>query len=350
MNNLTICVPYAPHHSDVVKEAIASVKAQTIPCELIVYSDDDMKGAGYARNRALERVTSFFCAFLDADDVIDPHFAEISMGVFTQYAETGKSDPRYVYTDWHGVDNVVHKAPEPCQAWTESTFHLVTTVLPTHAVRAIGGFDEVMTGVEDADFYVRLRLSGLCGIHVNAPLVTYRAGGRRSIIARASGQEAHAKQYMSNRYGGYNLMGCCGDNAQHPLAPENEPESGDVLAQAQWHGNRRQLGYESGRLYPRTSYPKMLYISPADLNAAPHMWKAVGTPMQASNGVILLPQYAAQSSMMDWKDTVGAIFGGGQAPQPPANPIEYKPHVAGRSKASVVAKAQEWTKVEGSLD
>lgn len=348
MSNLTIIIPVGPLHNHIFHEAVLSVTAQTLPCEYLVIDDPQGWGAGWARNCGLKSVKTEYVSFLDADDVIDPHFAEITLSILAQYADTGKTDPRYIYTDWHGIDNVVHKAPEPCQAWTESTFHLVTTVLPTHAVRTIGGFDEVMTGVEDADFYVRLRLSGLCGIHVNAPLVTYRAGGQRSVQARASGQESIAKQYMTNRYGGYSLMGCCGNNDQHPLTPENEPESGDVLAQAQWHGNRRQLGHASGRLYPRTSYPKLLYVHPEDVKNAPHFWKAVQSPMQASNGVILQPQYAAQSSAMDWKDTVNAIFGGGQAPQPPSKPIEYKPNTPGLKKGDTLKKAAEWTKVEGS--
>ena len=135
-------------------------------------------------------------------------------------------------------------------------------------------------------------------------------------------------------------MGCCGDNTQHPLTPENEPLPGDVLAQAQWHGNRRETGRATGRLYQRTSYPKMLYVNPDDVNAAPHLWKAVQSPMQASSGIVLQPQYAAQASTTDWKDTVNALFGGGPIPQAPSKPVEYNPNTAGLKKADVLAKAK----------
>jgi len=336
---LSIIIPIGPYHKSIVHDAIASAHAQTIPCEVIVIEDTESKGAGFARNRGLDRATSDHVTFLDADDIIDPRFAEICLGILGQYTSSGKTDARYAYTDWQGAANGVHKAPAPCQVWTENTFHLVTTVLPTHYARLIGGFDEVMTGVEDADFYVRLRIAGLCGLHVEAPLVHYRAGGQRSITARASGQEALAKQYMTNRYGGFNLMGCCGDSTQHPLTPDNEPESGDVLAQAQWQGNRRQLGLATGRMYLRTSYPKLLYMAPADIAAAPHMWKRVDAPLQASNGVVLQPQYAAQSQDMPWQQTMDAVFGGGQ-PQTPSKPIEYKPNTPGLKKADVLKKAQ----------
>ena len=340
-NLLSIIICYAPYHASIVHEAIASANAQTLPCEVIVIDDSAGKGAGHARNRGLERAASNYVTFLDADDIIDPHFAEICLGVLSQYADIHDDVyNRYVYTDWHGVGNVVHKAPEKCQVWTEGTSHLVTTVIPTIAARRIGGFDEVMTGVEDADFYVRLRLSGLCGIHVNAPLVHYREGGQRSITARASGEESRAKQYMTNRYGGYSLMGCCGDSTPTPLTPENEPLAGDVLAQAQWQGNARRLGLATSRLYPRTSYPNILYMAPQDIAAAPHHWKAITEPLQASSGVILQPQYATQSSTTDWRDTANAIFGGGPIPQAPSKPIEYNPNTAGLKKADVLAKAK----------
>jgi hypothetical protein len=346
MTKLTFIIPVGPGHFDVYDQAVASVQAQTIPCEHIVVRDETGMGAGYARNRGLEHVESEYVSFLDADDVLDPRFAEITLGVLDEYAAQ-KSDERYVYTDWLGIHNEAHKAPEPCEAWTNKTFHLVTAVIPTHRVRLVGGFDEVLQGVEDADFYVRLRLSGLCGLHVNAPLVNYREGGQRSVQARLSGEETRALQYMSNRYGGFNLMGCCGSNEQNPIGPENEPSDGDVLAQALWNGNARKLGLASGRLYPRTSYPKLMYVNPKDVDAAPHQWQRVASPMQAANGVILQPEYKS-SPDTPWQLAADAIFGGGQSAPQPQSPIEYKPHAAPRKKADVIAKAQEWTKIEGS--
>jgi hypothetical protein len=334
LSDLTFVIPYAPYHSDVKQDAVASVKAQTIPCEFVVYYDDDAKGAGYARNRGLAAVHTPWVAFLDADDVIDPRFAEICLGVLEQYSQS-HDDPRYVYTDWIGAQNAMHQSPEPCEAWTNNTSHLVTTVLPTDRVRLIGGFDEVMQ-IEDADFYVRLRLSGVCGIHVNAPLVSYREGGQRSITARASGEESKSKFYMTQRYGGYSLMGCCGDNTQGPTGPTNEPMEGDILAQAVWHGNRVERGRITGRQYPRTSFPKVLYVAKADVDAAPMHWRQVNSPAQASNGVILQPQYQPAGN---WQDVANALFGGGQ-PQAPSQPIEYKPNTPGLSKAAVLAKAQ----------
>lgn len=346
MTDLTFVVPVGPYHTEIVQEALASVHAQTMPCDLIVIEDTDGMGAGWARNRGLEQVQTSYVAFLDADDIIDPGFAAICLGILAQVAQPH----RYIYTDWIGEQSAHNQAPEPCEAWTNGTYHLVTTVLPVDRARRIGGFDEVMTGIEDTDFYVRLRLSGVCGIHVNAPLVTYRAGGQRSAAARASGQEEAAKLYMSNRYGRMAFMGCCGDPTPGPTGPDNEPQLGDVLVQAQWQGNRVERGRATGRLYPRTSYPKMLYVAEADVEVAPQHWKRIAAPVQAASGVVLQPQYQPVS---DWQAVAGALFGGGQ-PQSQAQPVEYRPHNAGKSKKTVIAQAQtasqEWTRVEGDLE
>ena len=133
-------------------------------------------------------------------------------------------------------------------------------------------------------------------------------------------------------------MGCCGDSTPTPLTPENEPLPGDVLAQALWQGNARRLGLTTSRLYPRTSFPNILYVSPQDIAAAPHHWKAITEPLQASSGVILQPQYAANTQ--DWRQTMYAIFGGGPTPQAPSKPIEYNPNTAGLSKGDVLKRVK----------
>lgn len=337
MTSLTITIPCGPYHAHVLDQAVASVRAQTVPCELIVIHDEQGKGAGWARNRGLEQVRTEFAAFLDADDIIAPYFAEICLGIMNQYRAAGNTDTRYLYTDWYGANNQRHIAPSPCEAWTNNTAHLVTAVVPTERARLIGGFDEVMTGVEDADFYVRLRLSGVCGLHVEAPLVSYREGGQRSVTARASGAELVAKQYMTQRYGGYSMAGCCGDPTPGPTGPAGQPQEGDVLAQAQWSGNRQERGRVTGRLYERTSFPKTVYVNPDDIAAAPQHWKRVTTQAQAASGVVLQPHYAPVS---DWQSMANAVFGGGTPPQPASQSIEYKPNRTTRDKAQTVKGMQ----------
>lgn len=345
MNNLTVVIPVGPMHTHIYQEAADSVESQTVKCDYSVQMDTHGKGTGWARNQGLARVTTPYVTFLDADDILDPRFAETCLGVLSEYAQS-HADTRYAYTDWLGSGNEAIQAPDPCIAWTEKTFHVVTTVIPTQAARLIGGFDETMQGAEDADFYIRLRLSGVCGLHLNAPLMSYREGGQRSVQARLNGHEAHAQLYMSQRYGGYN-MGCCGDSTQNPITPDNEPNPGDVLVQAQWGGNMVKRGLATGALYPRTSYPKLLYVNEADAAMSPNLFKRVTSPQSMSNGIVLQPQY---KPVQNWQDVVGTIYGG--VPSAPVlQPVEvrYNVNTAGRKKADIVAKAQEtWEKVEGS--
>lgn len=346
MSSLSIIIPIGNYHREIASRAIASAQAQTLPCDIIPIYDYTEKGAGWARNQGLAKANGTHIAFLDADDTIDPYFAEICLGVLAQHQASGRGDLRYAYTDWFGENNVVHQAPLPCDAWVKGamSFHLVTSVMPTDAARRIGGFDENMQGLEDSDFYMRLRLSGFCGAHIERPLVHYREGGQRSIAARASGQEALALQYLSNRYGGMNFMGCCGDNQQHPNTPGNEPQAGDILAQALWGGNRQQIGLATGRLYPRTASPKLLYVAKADVEAAPHHWKAVTSPIEASNGVILQPAYQPSNNASDWQNMAqvlaNAMFAPAAPPPEQGSMVEYKPNNPALKKNDVLAKAR----------
>jgi hypothetical protein len=325
---------------DVATRAVESVKAQTVACASLVYQDDEGRGAGYARNRLLEAVKTPLVAFLDADDTIDPQFAEYCIRVWGTVA--GK---HYIYTNWKDGERV-HRAAAPCDMWTtvrvaeipshedaadfvregnmwvRKTWHVVTTVIPTEYARRIGGFDENMTALEDVDFYKRLTISGVCGVHVNAALFNYRSGGQRSIDARVEKDESGLRPeekmmlYMSQRYGGF-TMGCCGDN--HPIDTNpGEKMDGDVLAQAQWQGNRRERGTHSGRLYPRASFPKVIYMDPLDIAKRPDLWKRVSSAQTVTNP-ILQPGYQRQPASL--QSVANLAFGGGQ-PQQQSAPVQ----------------------------
>lgn len=323
MTQLTFVIPVAGYHQDIAARAIASVEAQIIPCEIVVFADTNGRGAGFARNRGLEGVHTPYVSFLDADDELAPTFAATCLAAIQPH--------QYVYTDWD-VDGNHVQAPSPCDVWTKKTYHVVTTVMHTEDVQRIGGFDELLEGVEDSDFGVRLRLSGVCGIHVPQKLFYYGNQGQRAVVARQSGKELEALQYMTLRYGGYNFMGCCGDMPNTPATPGNEPLPGDVLVQAQWNGNRPEWGRATGRKYPRTSFPKLLYIAPEDLAASPSLWKLYSTTPVQVNGVVLQPQYQPNAA---WQDVASAVFGGAQ-PQQMNQPVEYKPLQNPRTKGDVL--------------
>lgn len=323
MPDLTVCVPVSSYHTDLAVRAVESVNAQTYACNVLVYQDDEDRGAGYARNRLLEAVKTEWVTFLDADDTLEPNFAELCFTILAQVA--GK---RYVYTNWYEGD-AVKVAPSPCDLWTQQTYHIVTTVMRASDVRRIGGYDENMPGAEDTDFGIRLKLSGVCGVHLNAPLVHYRQGGQRSVSLRASGREPLMLEYMKQRYGEL-TMGCCGDPSVNNNAPVGERQDGDVLAMALWHGNRQERGLETGRLYPRASNPRIVYVDPRDVAAAPHHWKKVSA-IPTNTPPVLQPGYQQNpNNTGDWRSAAQLAFGGGvqQQAQPdvPAQmEWEYQP-------------------------
>lgn len=324
MNNTTIVIPVAKYHKSIVEKAILSAESQTVSCDIVVFVDEQEKGAGYARNRGLDSVKTDFVVFLDADDTIEPEFVETCLAAI--------KPNHYVYTDWLVDGHHIH-APEPCVVWTRKTYHVVTTLMYTSDIRRIGGYDELLPGAEDTDAGLRLRLSGICGIRIANPLFIWGDGGLRSTELRASGREATVLAYFNERYKEYPLMGCCGDNVNTHNSPGNEPLEGDVLVQALWAGNRREWGRATGRLYPITGNMKTLYIDPRDAALMPDKYRIVQSE-QTVNGVVLQPQYQPRS---DWQAVANTIFGGGQHITPTAtSPVEYKPMQNQRAKADTV--------------
>ncbi len=332
MPALTVVSPYAPEHADVVQRAVESVVNQTVPCNVVTIEDKDGRGAGYARNQGLRQVHSEYVAFLDADDTLEPNFAELCFMILEQV-----EGRKYVYTNWYEGE-VVKQAPSPCELWTQQTYHLVTTVMRAEDVRRIGGYDEMMPGAEDTDFGIRLKLSGVCGVHLNVPLLHYRTGGRRSKDLRVSGQETAMQAYMKQRYGEY-TMGCCGPDTPNINTPQGEKLDGDVLAQAQWAGNRRTRGLATGRVYAYVSMPDVCYVDPRDVAASPQLWKKVSAIPQTVNPA-LQPGYNQQTG--DWRGAANLVFGGAQQAQVPAQmEWEYKPVTNDTSKEDVLGMVRK---------
>lgn len=265
---ITVITPIGPTHTALFEACRQSVQAQTFPCQHLYEIDLHRDGPAAIRNRLLSQVTTPYVIFLDADDTIDPRFAELTLAAM----QAG----HYVYTDWYQFDPHSGQRdlmPAPDQAWVNGTWHCVTTLLLTEHVRMIGGFDESLAGIEDTDFYLKLTTRGACGIRLPLPLFTYRRFGGRAESIHSSGNVLQLKAEMHQRYGGY--MSCCGVEASLSTEPLNTKEEGDVLVMALWKGNRQERGRASGRWYPRTSFPHRLYVNEHDAKAAPQLWQRV---------------------------------------------------------------------------
>lgn len=274
MPEVTVIIPVAPYHTELLSRAVDSVEAQTVPCQIFYTLDEKREGPGVLRNRMFKQVKTPLVVFLDADDWIEPTFVETCMRHI--------QPSQYVYTEWfierfieQSMETMFHEAPE--KAWCGGTWHPITTLLWAFDVLRVGGFDETLSAHEDTDFYLRLVTHRICGIRVQKPLFHYSNEGQRAIQSRESGRELKIHALLEEKYGG--KMGCCGDNKemvkQYPLGVK---QPGDVLAQAQWGGNRAEYGRGTGRHYIRMSYPKMTWVHPRDIEARPDHWEQVIEP------------------------------------------------------------------------
>lgn len=265
MSDITVITPVAGYHNDVLERAAASVQGQTVRCQHVVFRDEHRRGAGWARNQALEQVRTRFVVFLDADDWLEPTFAQETLA---QYEATR----RYVYTDWYADGQRVEA---PVCAWTNRTAHLITTLLPTAWARAVGGFDEQWTGGEDTAFYMALVMRRLCGVRLARPLLHYGAEGQRSKAFMQGTEYARLQAALTARWGGQ-LVACCNGSGPIDNGVQGQPEgAGDVLAQALYAHNHTARGRATGRLYPYACYPDLLWVDPRDVEAGPNMFSLV---------------------------------------------------------------------------
>ncbi len=311
--DVTIITPVAPAHVEFYEtRCLPSVERQTVPVRWLAQTDEDGRGPAAIRNALLSQVKTPFVVFLDADDWIEPTFVEATLRAWG--AAGGSSARRkYVYTDWwEGVE--IKRAPAKpwCESWQ---WHVITTLIPAEAAIDAGGFNEHLPGAEDTAFYWALvRKSGVCPVHLPEPLFHYTLAGSRSRDFIRGSHYQPTVDYIRMQFGGY--MGCCGSNQDNEVKAGiiNSPKPGDVLAQALWAGNRNVHGTITGRLYPRAGNGKLVYISPLDAEAAPHMWRVINP--NPVGGVVTETKHGF--------DQIAAALFGEAAPAPfipPAPPV-----------------------------
>lgn len=291
--SVTICIPIAPYHEQLAERAIRSANSQTIPCEVLTLVDREKRGPGFMRNRLLEKVTTPYIVFLDADDWLELTFAEETLKAIKPH--------QYVYTDWFadGIDNTPRSAPD--RAWCAQTWHVITTLLPTDVVRQVGGFDEQLSALEDTDFYMKIITRMCCGIHLRRPLFHYSGDGQRSKAIHDTPLEKQLLQGFVIKYGG--RMSCCGGSGIVQIVGEGK-QPGDVLAQTLWGGNHTEHGRISGRIYPRSGNGRLMWVDPRDASASPHLWRVVEQPTETTAEAPIQPDFQKVLDLAEQKPEV----------------------------------------------
>jgi glycosyltransferase involved in cell wall biosynthesis len=101
---VTVVVPFHParERNGMLDRAAASVRAQTVPVELLLARDVYAKGAAMTRQCGLAMVETEWTAFLDSDDTMDPDHIEHLLScasetgadyVYPWFRVAGGSDP-----------------------------------------------------------------------------------------------------------------------------------------------------------------------------------------------------------------------------------------------------------------
>ena len=175
---------------DLVRRAIGCVQAQTVPVELIVIDDGDRSGPSAARNRGIEQASCAWVAFLDDDDLWAPEKLALQLAALERSRDSGWVATGAVLLD-HDL-RPIRLYPPPVAGDVAERFrlrnHLIagasSVLARTELVRAVGGFDESLTVLEDWDLWIRLADASPLAT-IGEPVVGYqrRPGGRSHDVA-----------------------------------------------------------------------------------------------------------------------------------------------------------------------
>ncbi|WP_375491617.1 glycosyltransferase family 2 protein [uncultured Jatrophihabitans sp.] len=190
---VTIVIP-AYNYGRFLAEALDSALAQTYPdVEVIVVDDgstDDTAavaaryadrisyvyqanaGAASARNTGACQANGEYVIFLDADNMLDEHYIEKTLGVL------GQQPPSvgYVYTQLarFGAEEGISQYPGFLLDYLRVRNYIDACCLLRASVLADHRYDTRFTALEDWDFYLSLAEDGIVGLLLNEPLLLYR--------------------------------------------------------------------------------------------------------------------------------------------------------------------------------
>jgi cellulose synthase/poly-beta-1,6-N-acetylglucosamine synthase-like glycosyltransferase len=185
---ISVVTPTSGRRPEMLAEAVASVRAQTLaPLEHLVVDDGSESvsdtdgvtvlrvprgGPGPARNAAIARARGEAVALLDDDDLWHPHHLETVWTVMQQtgadvvYADCAVENRRdgYSFEVEDFVDDVILERNFLC---------LPATLVRTSSVRAVGGFPDEPRG-QDWSLWKNMHRAGMRFVHVPQVTVTYR--------------------------------------------------------------------------------------------------------------------------------------------------------------------------------
>lgn len=200
---VSIIIP-CHNYAGFVGKAIQSAKSQTIPCEVVVVDDGSTDNSGdvikrakpnkiithkvalgvsKARNDGIEKAKGNFIICLDADDMLEPDYAETVLAAFKNRKTAISYTPiRLVDRNDRslGVKMFTEKRPEEMQIAGANIVPSCCMFRKLWWERA-DGFDELINFTEDANLWLKMFLLG--ADHVMAtdiPKMLYRSHPRQN--------------------------------------------------------------------------------------------------------------------------------------------------------------------------
>lgn len=183
--DITVVIPTIPGREQMLSRAVESAARQSLtPAAIVVEADETGTGAAATRNRALQRVTTPWVAFLDDDDELD---SEHLLTLAQAQAETAAD----VIWPWFRVEGGGDPFPQHRgRQWDPQDPHIfpITVLARTDLLRQVGWFTEgeriapdgrVVSG-EDWRLWCALSDAGARFHHVDATTWTWRHHGRNT--------------------------------------------------------------------------------------------------------------------------------------------------------------------------
>lgn len=233
MTAVSIIIPVGGSHYQYIGIAVASCLYQTVDdFEVIVVNDtkfsfsfshpqvrvipspnyrkskEEAVGnrAAVARNAGIAVAKGEYVVFLDADDYLLPTALETYLRGHISHNKT------YTYSS-HFVGQEHMRPPSYSQEkYKTFNLHPIVALIPTKAVRAVGGFDESAPGWEDWTLYLRLAIAGFCGEYYRGATFVYRSDLSINHVVDIAGGQELMNQVIEpyKRNGDIPMAACCG--------------------------------------------------------------------------------------------------------------------------------------------
>jgi glycosyltransferase involved in cell wall biosynthesis len=201
---VTVVIP-AYHAADYLEKTIESVRHQTLEdFECLVIDDGSIdetatvvqrlstsdqriklisqanQGVAVARNQGIQEAQGEFIAFLDADDLWATDKLEAHVQHLRSAQDLGMSFGRVEFIQEDGNPTGVFSNPEFTNLTPKKLYEKNPAITPSNAVirkaalEQVGGFDRELSGLADAELFLRIQCQGWRVEGLNRVLVYYR--------------------------------------------------------------------------------------------------------------------------------------------------------------------------------